>query len=246
MPDRWSFTKLQAYHTCPLFFKLQYMDELPQRENAFAQFGTLCHKLLEEEAKGELFPFELADEYRERYENEITAAFPPFPKGMEERYYAEGLTFFEHYGGVEGMPLLIEHRFEVPVGGQLVSGVIDLAVEDRGGVYDIIDYKSKASKSLDRDYDVFRHQLYIYAYAANELLGRLPRDLMFILFREGTAIGERFAWSRMEETIAWIDGMVEEINLAACSGVWSAKRTDYFCRFVCGVRDHCPALQGAG
>lgn len=45
---KWSFSKLSAFETCPMGFKLQYLDRVPSDGNAFSDYGTLCHKLLEE------------------------------------------------------------------------------------------------------------------------------------------------------------------------------------------------------
>ncbi|MBR1685372.1 MAG: PD-(D/E)XK nuclease family protein, partial [Clostridia bacterium] len=46
------------YDQCPLAFKLQYIDRVPQEQNAYAEYGTHCHSLLERWAKGDLMSFE--------------------------------------------------------------------------------------------------------------------------------------------------------------------------------------------
>lgn len=50
---KWSFSKLSAFETCPMGFRLQYLDRVPSEGNAFSDYGTFCHKLLEEWALNE-------------------------------------------------------------------------------------------------------------------------------------------------------------------------------------------------
>ena len=74
---KWSFSKLSSFQTCPLEFCLQYLQDppLPQEQNPWAEFGILCHALLEEYAKGELEKDMLAFEYASRYDNIIQHHF---------------------------------------------------------------------------------------------------------------------------------------------------------------------------
>ena len=62
---RWSFSQLETFETCPRQFYLQYMLDPPieQDQNAFAEYGTFCHSLLESWAKGEVEKSQLADLY---------------------------------------------------------------------------------------------------------------------------------------------------------------------------------------
>lgn len=45
---RWSFSRLNTFHQCPLSFRLRYIDHESQVNNAFAEYGLLCHSILEE------------------------------------------------------------------------------------------------------------------------------------------------------------------------------------------------------
>lgn len=50
IPDgmKWSFSKLEAFHHCGMMFKLIYLDHAEKEGNGFSDYGTFCHKLLEE------------------------------------------------------------------------------------------------------------------------------------------------------------------------------------------------------
>lgn len=43
----WSFSKVNNYNRCPHGFKLTYIDKVPQIDNAFAEYGSFAHSLLE-------------------------------------------------------------------------------------------------------------------------------------------------------------------------------------------------------
>lgn len=80
-------------------FRLQYLDNAEKMDNAFAQYGRLCHSILEKYAKDELEDFELSMEYASRYDSTVTLPFPPYPKGYAEKAYNEGLSYFDSFSG---------------------------------------------------------------------------------------------------------------------------------------------------
>lgn len=65
---KWSFSRLATFEQCPLAYKLQYIDRVSNENNAFAEYGTHCHEILEKWAKGELPDFLMASEYEEGYD----------------------------------------------------------------------------------------------------------------------------------------------------------------------------------
>ena len=48
----WSFSRVNAYSTCPRMFKLTYLDHAPKANSAFGEWGSLCHSVYEDFAKG--------------------------------------------------------------------------------------------------------------------------------------------------------------------------------------------------
>lgn len=45
LPKKWSFSSLSAFRQCPMMWKLLYIDGGVRQQNAYAEFGTFCHKL---------------------------------------------------------------------------------------------------------------------------------------------------------------------------------------------------------
>lgn len=241
-PDiKWSFSKLEAFRHCGMMFRLTYLDKVEKMDNGFAEYGTFCHKLLEEWAKGECPEFALAEEYQNRYEEEVTAPFPPFPKGMPQKYYDQGLAYFESFSGFGDRYeiLTVEERFEIDVDGYTLVGLADLTLRDKttGGIV-VVDHKSKSHSSMKKDLDTYRKQLYTYAMFVKQKYGVYPEKLVFNMFREQTFIEEAFNAEILEQMRKWIVDTIHEIE--QCSD-WIVSSSSFFCRFVCSVFDSCPA-----
>jgi len=60
---RWSFSSVNTYNTCPQAFRLGYLDALPKVNNAFSDWGTFMHSLMESYFRGKLEFFELSQEF---------------------------------------------------------------------------------------------------------------------------------------------------------------------------------------
>ena len=243
IPDgmKWSFSKLEAFHHCGMMFKLVYLDHAEKEGNGFSDYGTFCHKLLEEWAKGQIPDFALAEEYQERYDNEVVNAFPPFPRGMPQKYYDQGLQYFENFDGFgdDYEILTVEEKFEIEIDGYILVGIADLTLRNKktGGIV-VIDHKSKSKNSMKQEYETFRMQLYTYAMFVKQKYGVYPEKLIFNMFREQNFISEDFDMDMYNKTRQWIVDTIHEIE--ACRD-WIISSSSFFCRYVCSVFDSCPA-----
>lgn len=241
-PDfRWSFSKLETYAHCPMAFKLTYLDKVPDEENAFSQYGTFCHSLLEGWARQEIPAIALADVYEAGYDQAVTRSFPPFPKGMGEKYFDQGLQYFAAFDGFGDQyeVLSAEEKFELDIGGYRFVGIADLVLRDReSGDITVIDHKSKSSATMKKELATFRRQLYVYAAFVKQKFGVYPKYLKFNLFRENQWVTEAFDPAAFEETMAWVTRTIESILFET---EWKVSPSSYFCRFVCGCLDACPA-----
>lgn len=241
-PDmKWSFSKLEAFRHCGMMFRLTYLDKVEKENNGFASYGTFCHKLLEEWARGECPEFALAEEYQSRYDDEVTAPFPPFPKGMPQKYYDQGLAYFEGFSGFGDQYeiLTAEEKFEIDVDGYTLVGIADLTLRDKttGGII-VVDHKSKSHNSMKKELETYRMQLYTYAMFVKQKYGVFPEKLMFNMFREQSFITEDFDPAMYEKTRQWIIDTIHQIE--QCKD-WVISSSSFFCRFVCSVFDACPA-----
>lgn len=221
-------------------FCLQYLKKAPCEDNAFAQYGTFCHELLEQWAKGEIPALALASEYEEKYDSAITKSFPPFPKGMPLKYYEAGKEYFESFTGFGDYRILsVEERFEINIQGYQFVGVADLVLEDPSdGEIIVIDHKSKSMSAMKKELDTYRKQLYTYAAFVHQKFGKYPKKLVFNMFREPTLIEEDFSMDSYNQTMDWIVDTIDSIILESN---WRVSPSSFYCRFVCSVFDSCPA-----
>lgn len=240
---KWSFSKISSFEHCPMMFKLQFIDKVPQDDNAFALYGSFCHSLLEGYAKHQIPDFALAEEYEKHYDEYVTRAWPPFPKGMPQKYYDQGLQYFENFNGFgDNYEILsVEEKFQLDIGGYPFVGIADLVLRDKEtGDITVIDHKSKSSSTMAKDLPTYRKQLYIYAAYVKEKWGVFPKYLKFNLFRENDWVTEEFDQAVYDETMQWVVDTIEAILLEAD---WKVSCSSYFCRFVCSVLDACPAKE---
>lgn len=222
-------------------FKLTYIDKVERQDNAFSEFGTFCHKLLESYATDKLPLIALAEEYESGFDDSVRHCFPPFPKGMGQKYYEAGKRYFENFEGFgeEWEILSVERWFELDIEGNKIAGLADLVLRHKvTGEIMVVDHKSKSATSMKRDLDVYRKQLYIYAMYVKEKWGVWPSILRFNMFKEGFNIDEPFDLSQVEATKQWILDTIREIREEK---EWKVSSSSYFCRWVCSCIDHCPA-----
>lgn len=221
-------------------YKLKYIDHKPDDGNAFAEYGTHCHEILEKWAHDELPDFLMAAAYEEGYDQALAHSFPPFPKGMPQKYYDAGLAYFENFTGFGDQydVLAAEERFEIEIGGYPFVGIADLVLKNREtGEIEVIDHKSKSMSSMKKELDTYRKQLYVYARFVKQKFGVYPAKLRFNMFRDGVFIDEPFDMDAYEAAMAWIVEMIEKVQRET---EWPTHKDKYFCRWICGVVGSCP------
>lgn len=256
LPDnfRYSFSKLAAFLQCPMSFYLQYIqnpgndDELP---GYFSQYGTLMHSILESYFKDETPLFCLADEWRDRYENEVTIAPPPFPANFGIKNYDSAINYLENFKGVPtGYQVLsVENKFVINIGGYRVSGIADLVLRGPSNEIEVWDHKTKSDASLKKEYQLYRKQLYLYAIWVHGEYGVWPTKLCFNMTKSCKIIEESFDIHMVKETIDWFVDTIHDIEVCDALENWETCISDgehkepYFCRHICGVNPSCNRYQ---
>lgn len=239
----WSFSKLSTFETCPLSFQLQYLHDppLPKQQNAWAEYGILCHSLLEEYAKGELPADQLTAEYKERYPDYVVHHFPPYPKGYAEKAFQQGIDYFDSFKGFGDQYEVVstEEFFRINIGPYDFVGISDLVLRDKNtGELIVIDHKTKSESSMKNEIDLYKKQLYIYAEHVKNKYGRYPSQIKFNMIKSNQPIIEHFSPEKHEETLQWVE---DTIDLIFFEQDWEAKPNQYYCRYICPVFEHCHA-----
>lgn len=251
---RWSFSSVNCYSNCPKCFELSYLEPVPKVNNAFAEWGSFCHSILERYYKGEVELFELSDIYEREYENHVKAKFPANAYAdLNQSYYAAGKKYFDFFEGDYPIydVLGVEQKIELQINGKNFIGYIDLVVKSADGII-ICDHKSKSKFTSKREKDEYLRQLYLYSIWVKQKYGEYPKWLVFNMFRSEGLVWTEFDETKLAEAIAWFDETVNQIYQddtfkdkisTAYKGkkkpLKDFKKDDYFCNNLCSVRRYC-------
>lgn len=184
---RWSFSSVNTYNTCPQAFRLGYLDALPRVDNAFSDWGTWMHEIMERYFRGELEFFELSQVYVNGYAEHVKCEFPPNKFcDLSERYYIAGKEYLDRFDGVfNGCEVVgVEQKVLLDIDGRPFVGVIDLLLKD-GDEFIVADHKSKSSFKSKREKAEYARQLYLYSIYVREKYGKWPTKLVFHMVRAG-------------------------------------------------------------
>ena len=163
--ERYSFSKLTTFEQCRYQYYLNYIEKRKGEQNAFAQYGTFAHLLLEQHAKGELAVWELLDAYTDLYDENVTLPFP-YNKYVDlaESYRHDGYEFFKTFDGLDDLDIMeVETRFAEPLDDFLFTGVIDITYRDTDGGIVIRDWKSKSKFANKLELSNYARQPFSYA-----------------------------------------------------------------------------------
>lgn len=189
---RWSFSSVNTYNTCPQAFKLGYLDALPRVDNAFSDWGTFMHSIMEAYFRGEVEFFELSQMYVDGYKDNVLCEFPPNKFcDLSERYYTAGKEYLDKFEGLfEDCEVVgVEQKVFLKIEGRPFVGVIDLLLKD-GEDYIVADHKSKSAFKSKRELAEYARQLYLYALFVREKYGKWPTKLVFHMVRAGGELVE--------------------------------------------------------
>lgn len=252
----WSFSRLRTYIECPAAFKKIYLDLCSKVNNAFAEWGSLGHSLLEDYANGKLLEYEMEDAYYERYGEYMQHDFPP-SRGtpMSEKYFNSGAIYFSEFEGFpsnwEVLGAELEAKFQID--DYQFIGFIDLLVRDKNDDrLIVVDHKSKAGFKSQQELDDYSIQPYLYSKWVYETYGEWPKELIFNMFRENEMVIVPFVEIEYQKALLWatttITQIYEDLDFwdkiylkyeASNKDIRTYKNNDFFCCNLCSCRTIC-------
>ena len=248
---RWSFSRVDSFNNCKREWLLKYIEE-PEEENVdscYAQFGSLCHEILEEFYKDKYDVFSLPLIYEERFNDVVTEYFPKMGnKDFRSEYFDKGYDYFCNIQDYRDRyeVLGVEKKVEFETGGYPFIGFIDLLLRDKEtGDIVIVDHKSATmkykkngdfTKASAEKFDKYKKQLYLYSIPVIEEFGRVDY-LGWNFFKDQKSIKIPWNHKEYENAKKWA---IETIHNIENNEDWEPK-TDYlYCWFLCGRRLDCP------
>ena len=247
---RWSYSRINSYHQCPYAWYLTYVKGVASLPNFYSDFGSFGHLLLEKYLKKELSIFELAGYYEDNYEDNIVSVPPPFPRNMAEKYYLEGLAYFEGFEGFDKEVVGVEDKIGFTTkNGYEFTGYLDLLLKDDDGEYIVVDHKcssplrKKTTKKNGVEFVLdnnkikgYKKQMYVYAIDIKQRYGKFPKQMWINFFKANLIHKIDFVEEEYLDVVKWID---DSIDMILKETEWKANRSDYFCKYLCGSRKSC-------
>lgn len=242
--ESYSFSKLSTFEQCKYQYYLNYIEKRKGEPNAFSQYGTFIHSILERHGKGELGAWELLDEYVDNYWKEVTYPFP-YNKyaDLSKSYYNDGYLFLQSFDGLDDLDILeVETRFKEPLDDFFYTGVIDITYRDTEGGIVIRDWKSKSKFANKKEQAKYANQPLSYGLHIMRKYKEEPKALQFFMFRRQNIVEIPFNQQEYENAVGWIRNTVKEIR--ECEE-FVASPNEFFCSNLCNFRNTCP-FKGGG
>ena len=239
-----SYSRLSRFETCPLSYRLHYIEKKQAEPGLPLRFGKTIHAVLErlikevvdDERTGPLSEERAIELYREAWGAERLT-------GMD--VFAEGLAILRRFIAEQGVVdhrdvLAIEKEFRLPVGPFEVLGFIDRVDWIDDETVEVIDYKTN-HQLFTRDEVDTSLQMSLYEVAVRRLWPWAKKvKLTFWMLRHGV----RQQTTRTEEQFADALAYVETLGRQTETATEYPARLNTNCSY-CDHRKQCPAYAEA-
>ena len=184
-----SYTQISLYRSCPLCYKLQYIDGLKQKDKWYFSFGTSLHSCVERFFKVSAPPPPSLEELLQFYDRNWKSGGYDSPE-EEKKYRDFGKEILSRFWTIHQadfhIPVALEKSFYLDVDGIKLRGFMDRVDKLDSGGLAVIDYKTN-KELFTADYLADDLQLTIYQMAA-EQTWRLPVERLTLYhLRSNTA-----------------------------------------------------------
>lgn len=177
----YSNSRLGTYETCPLQYKLRYLDRIEAAEEGIEAFlGSRFHEVMERLYGDLTFTVHTLDDllayYEERWDKKFHDGIQIVRANRTaDDYRRMGATFIRGYYARyapfnQSRVLGLEKRVSIDLGGgsgYLVQGIIDRLAQAPDGTYEIHDYKTSSGlpeqAKLDEDRQLALYQIGVEA-----------------------------------------------------------------------------------
>ncbi|MEG1620613.1 MAG: PD-(D/E)XK nuclease family protein [Oscillospiraceae bacterium] len=258
--ERFSYSKLSTYETCPYSYWLNYIQKIKGIKNGFGEAGSSVHSVIEEYYKNNLSQYEILALFEQKWNDEfldkgfrVQLILPTFTRDMTDKYHDTFVNYFNNFKAYDyftigkkkihcniiGVEKKYDLLIQTPLKKIIFTGLIDgLGITD-DGEYVIWDSKSKAKWKDQEELNNYAKQLYIYALFIKTEFGKFPKYLCFNQFRlpeKDRVTVIEFNKNVFEKTIQWMFSVLEKIEkdtlfLPTCE--------QFFADNLCNFRDCC-------
>ena len=251
LPTSLSPSKVSSFTDCALAFRFSAIDHLPEPPSLAATRGTLVHAALER-----LFTLDPGDRTKAAAAECLAAAFAelqahPELVGLElddaaaATFYGEAEGLLEKYFRLEDpttiVPIGIELKLEVELGGVRLRGIIDRLELDADGELVVTDYKTGRAPG-ERQEQQRLAGVAFYSLLCERVFGRRPARVQLLYLADPVAIiatpTDR-STRGVERKLAAVWTAVER----ACEREDFRPNPSRLCDW-CGFKAYCPSFGG--
>lgn len=240
----WSYSRLTAFEGCKWQFFLKYIRNWREEDTFYASYGSFMHHLLDGYYSGEIQKDDLLTEFLLGYKDNVVGRVPK--NVSRAKYMQKGIEYLSDFKPLPFDMIACEQRINFDIEGIPFVGIIDY-IGEKDGELVIVDHKSRELKprsgrskptANDLELDKMLRQLYLYAHAANQEYGKLPKYLCFNCFKNQQLIIEPFVYEKYEETLSWVLDLIRKIE--DFTEFSEQSEYDYHrCNYLCGLNREC-------
>jgi len=161
-----SYTQISLYQSCPLQYKLQYIDGLKPKDKWYFSFGSTLHLCAQYFFKVRVPPPPSLEELLQFYEqNWISEGYDSAEEEAKYKTYGGEILskFWEIHSADFRMPVAVERIFYIDIEGVGLRGYLDRVDKLDSGGLSIVDYKSNqglfTKDDLEKDLQLTLYQL---------------------------------------------------------------------------------------
>ena len=176
-----SYTQISLYQSCPLCYKLQYIDGLKTKGKWYFSFGSTLHLCAQYFFKARVPSPPSLEELLQFYGQKwISRGYRSAEEEANYRIYGEEILakFWEIHSADFTIPVAVERMFNIDIDGVKLKGFLDRVDKLENGGLSITDYKSNQELFTGEDLEK-NLQLTLYQLAA-EQTWHLPVDRLIL------------------------------------------------------------------
>ena len=231
-----SYTQISLYQSCPLCYKLQYIDGLKPRDKWYFSFGSTLHLCAQYFFKVRVPPPPSLEELLQFYErNWISEGYESAEEEAKYKTYGREMLskFWEIHSADFRIPVAVERIFYIDIEGVKMRGYFDRVDKLDSGGLSIVDYKT--NQELFTKDDLAKNlQLTLYQLAAEQTWHLPVERLTLYHLRSNTSCS---CAARDETRLKEARHLVLAVAKNIAEGNFPATENQYC---PCDFAEHCP------